>query len=111
MYRPDIYIFIYGLYMYIYIYIYIYICPIYIYMAYICVCMYIYIYIYICTGHIYIYIYIYIPYGSRLHAKDRTMCIRVVEGAKLGRNGLKMGSFHVFVHPQWCRISFAKACF
>ena len=36
------------------------------------------------------------------------MCIHVVKGAKLGQTGLQTGSSHVFVHPQWCRITFPK---
>ena len=28
--------------------------------------------------------------------------------AKMACNGLKMGSFHLFRHPQWCRIIFGK---
>ena len=71
----------------------------------------IYIYIYI---HIYIYIYplIYtpLPYSMWLHSKVRakgtTWCIHVAEGTKLDQNGLKMASIHLFVHPQWSRITF-----
>ena len=27
------------------------------------------------------------------------------------QNGLKMGSFHPFVHPKWSRMRFRKMCF
>ena len=36
--------------------------------------------------------------------KGATWCIHVAEGAKVGQNGLKMGSLHSFVHPR-CRGS------
>ena len=32
-------------------------------------------------------------------------------GAKMACNGLKMGSFHLFRHPKWCRIIFGKTLF
>ena len=32
-------------------------------------------------------------------------------GAKMACNGLKMGSFHLFVHPKRCRIIFGKTNF
>ena len=32
-------------------------------------------------------------------------------GAKMACNGLKMGSFHLFMHPKWCRIIFGKTPF
>ena len=32
-------------------------------------------------------------------------------GAKMPPNGLKMGSFHPFVHPKWSRMSFGKMWF
>ena len=32
-------------------------------------------------------------------------------GAKMPQNGLKMGSFHPFVHPKWSRMSFEKQRF
>ena len=31
-------------------------------------------------------------------------------GAKMPQNGLKMGSFHPFVHPKWSMMSFGKMC-
>ena len=66
--------------------------------------------------HIYIYIYplIYtpLPYSMWLHSKVRakgtTWCIHVAEGTKLDQNGLKTGSIHLFVHPQWSRVTFGK---
>ena len=82
--------------------------------------IYIYIYIYIYT-YIYIYIYIYpliytpLPYSmwlrSKVHARGTTWCIHVAEGTKLDQNGLKMGSIHLFVHPQWFNITLGKTCF
>ena len=35
----------------------------------------------------------------------------MVEGAKIGQNGLKMGSKHLFEHPKWSAITFGKICF
>ena len=35
----------------------------------------------------------------------------MVEGAKIGQNGLKMGSKHLFEHPKWSGITFGKTCF
>ena len=32
-------------------------------------------------------------------------------GAKMACNGLKMGSFHLFRHPEWSRIIFGKKHF
>ena len=32
-------------------------------------------------------------------------------GAKMPQNGLKMGSFHPFVHPKWSRMRFGNMCF
>ena len=32
-------------------------------------------------------------------------------GAKMACNGLKRGSFHLFVHPKWCRVIFEKTHF
>ena len=73
---------------------------------------YIYIYIYI---YIYPLIYTPLPYSTWLHSKVRakgtTWCIHVAEGAKLDQNRLKMGSIHLFVHPQWSKITFRKMCF
>ena len=34
-----------------------------------------------------------------------------VEGAKLGQNGLKVGSKHLFEHPKWSGITFGKTHF
>ena len=81
---------------------------------YICVCVYVYVYIYI---YIYIYPLIYtpLPYSMWLHSKVRakgtTWCIHVAEGTKLDQNGLKMGSKHLFVHPQGSEIIFGKTYF
>ena len=81
---------------------------------YVCICMYTYTYIYI---YIYIYPLIYtpLPYSmwlrSKVHARGTTWCIHVAEGTKLDQNGLKMGSIHLFVHPQWSNITFGKTCF
>ena len=71
--------------------------------------------------YIYIYIYIYpliytpLPYSTCLHSKVRskgtTWCIHVAQGTKLDENGLKMGSKHFFVHPQWSKIAFGKTRF
>ena len=68
---------------------------------------------------IYIYIspliYTPLPYSSWLHSKVRakgtTWCIHVAEGTKLDQNVLKMGSKHLFVHPQWSKITLGKMCF
>ena len=35
----------------------------------------------------------------------------VFGGAKMGRNGLKKGSFHLFRHPKWSWIIFGKTHF
>ena len=73
-------------------------------------------YIYIYT-HTYIYplIYTLLPYSTWLHSKVRakgtTWCIHVAEGTKLDQNGLKMGSKHLFVHPQWSKSTFGKTRF
>ena len=32
-------------------------------------------------------------------------------GAKMPQNGLKLGSFHPFVHPKWSRMGFGKMRF
>ena len=32
-------------------------------------------------------------------------------GAKMAKNGLKMSSFHLFLHAQWCSITFEKPRF
>ena len=32
-------------------------------------------------------------------------------GAKMAGNGIKMGSFHLFRHPKWCRIVLEKHIF
>ena len=47
----------------------------------------------------------------KVRAKGTIWCIHVAEDAKRGQNGLKMGSFHLFVHPQWSTITFAKTRF
>ena len=39
------------------------------------------------------------PHGSKVRAKGTKWCIHVVEGAKLGQNGLKTGKKHLFEHP------------
>ena len=41
------------------------------------------------------------PHGSKVRAKGTKWCIHVVEVAKLGQNGLKTGSKHLFEHPKW----------
>ena len=48
--------------------------------------------------------------NEKVRAKFKTWCIRV-EGATLGQSGLKMGSFHLFVHPKRSRVTFGKMCF
>ena len=72
--------------------------------------------------YIHIYIYIYISFNThpspqlrvappcvfRVRAKGTAWCIHVAEGAKLDQNGLKMGSKHLFMHPQWSRVTFGK---
>ena len=32
-------------------------------------------------------------------------------GAKMACNGLKVGSFHLFVHPKWSKVIFGKKHF
>ena len=60
-------------------------------------------------------IYTPLPYSTWLHSKVRakgtTWCIHVAEGTKLDQNVLKMGSKHLFVHPQWSKITLGKMCF
>ena len=56
-------------------------------------------------------LYVAPPYDCKVRAKGTTWCINVAEGAKLGQNGLKMGSKHLFEHPQWSRITFGKTHF
>ena len=60
-------------------------------------------------------IYTPLPYSTWLHSKVRakgtTWCIHVAEGTKLDQNGLKMGSIHLFVHPQWSTITFGETHF
>ena len=51
------------------------------------------------------------PYGSKVRAKGTTWCIQIAEGAKLDQTGLKMGSKHLFVHPQWSKVTFGKTHF
>ena len=46
-----------------------------------------------------------------VRAKCSTLCIHVAEGAKLGQNGLKMGTIHLFVPPRLSRIIFGKMRF
>ena len=46
-----------------------------------------------------------------VRVKGSTWCIHMAEGAKLDQNGLKMGSFHLFVHPKSSRVTFGKMCF
>ena len=64
---------------------------------------------------IYPLIYTPLPYStwlqSKVRAKGTTWCIYVAEGTKLDQNGLKMGSKHLFVHPEWSKITFGKMCF
>ena len=51
------------------------------------------------------------PHGSKVRAKGTKRCIHVVKGAKIGQNGLKMGSKHLFEHPKWSAITFGKTRF
>ena len=45
--------------------------------------------------------------GCRLEEGTK-WCIHVVEGAKIGQNGLKTGQRHLFEHPKWSGITFGK---
>ena len=53
--------------------------------------MYIYIYIYILQSTPLSQLWVAPPYGSKVHAKDTTWCMHVMEGAKLRQNRLKTG--------------------
>ena len=48
------------------------------------------------------------PYISIIRAKGTNGFIHVAKAARIGHNILKMGSFHLFVHPQGCKITFRK---
>ena len=50
-------------------------------------------------------------YGSKVRVYGTTLYIHVAEGAKLGQNGGKMESFHLFVHPKWSRFAFGQTRF
>ena len=67
------------------------------------------------SPHIYPLIYTPLPHStwpySKVRAKGTTWCIQVAEGTELDQNGLKMGSKHLFVHPECSKIAFGKLCF
>ena len=51
------------------------------------------------------------PYGHKVSANCITWCIHVAKWAKLGQNGLKMGTIHLLVHPKRSSITFGKCVF
>ena len=48
---------------------------------------------------------------AEIHNDSVAARIHVAEGAKIDQNGLKMGSKHLFVHPQWSRITLGRTRF